>query len=114
MLSTTCAGCGGGSETFSADEAKAAFAKHGFELSENTNPDRAGEFLTEGGPYYVLVGTEGEADELWSNDEVSRFARRDNAVVIAVLQPSAGERERALAALEALPESDSSVELGER
>jgi hypothetical protein len=105
------AGCGGSSQIYSADEVVAAFARSGLTLSENSLPERDGEFITEnGGPFYVFVGSESEADVRWSNDEVERLARRANVVVLVLADASSRDRKRAVAALESLPESESPVE----
>ena len=108
------AGCGGSSQIYSADEVVAAFARSGLTLSENSLPERDGEFITEnGGPFYVFVGSESEADVRWSNDEVERLARRANVVVLVLADASSRDRKRAVAALESLPESESPVEFAQ-
>jgi len=55
------------------------------------------------------VGPESEADARWSNDEVERLARRANVVVLVFAEASPHDRERAVAALDSLPESESPV-----
>ena len=89
-----------------------AFEENGIELTENANPDRAGEFISIYPTLFVLVRTQSDADGLWSNEELNPVARRGN-VVVAHVTPGIATRDkkRVVAALEALPESDFEVEL---
>jgi hypothetical protein len=113
VLGLLVAGCMGESQTYGEEEVIAAFEQNGMTLSENTRPERSGEFLSTDPPLYVRVGTASEADDLWSSPgDLNLFARRANVVVVIVGDDlAAPDQERVVTTLEALPESDAEVEL---
>jgi hypothetical protein len=131
-------GCGGSSQTYSVEEAKAAFARHGYVLSveeaEAMLARRGYALETEGLPiaaslerdgqailapsddsgFFVVVTTDAEADEVWPDyerlqDDDSFDVRRANIGLFTDDGVSPSGRQRILAAFEALPDRDAPV-----
>jgi hypothetical protein len=114
--------CGGSSQTYSVEETKAAFARHGYVLvtphsfgsgSLGREPE-AVLAPRNGSSFIVVVTTDSEADEAWPDferlqDDDSFDARRANVGVFSDDGPSTRDRRRVLAALNALPDRGSPV-----
>jgi hypothetical protein len=121
------ASCGGDSQTYSLEETKAAFARHGYVL---VHPGPAqfpnvpegvvipeSYLVPKAGPrFMVIVGSDAEADAAWRDydrlqDADSFDACRANIVVVSDDGPPARERRRVLAALATLPDRGLPVEI---
>jgi hypothetical protein len=114
-------GCGGSSQTYSVEEASAAFARHGYVLVTpqfaEDSPAREGEAILapqDDAGFVVVVTTDSEADSVWPDfermqDDDSFDARRANVAVFSDDGPSAGDRAKVLAALNGLPDRGSPV-----
>jgi len=113
--------CSGDSQTYSVEETKEAFDRHGYVLVTPSVPQVSN--LPEGvlAPkdhqvFFVFVGTDAEADEAWPDyerlqDENSFDVRRTNVVIIADDGPPSADREKVLAALASLPDRGSPVDI---
>ena len=122
VLLTSC----GASDTYNAEEARAAFETQGWVLVEPPpdpsgsalNPLESGKptFLTprEGAPFFVFVGTATDADDVWAGYEPDHGprafdARRANVIVLSDQRLDASQRRQIRAALAALPDRGSPV-----
>jgi hypothetical protein len=115
-------GCGGSSQTYSIEEAKAAFGRHGYVLETAQWPttgslERDGQAILaprDDPGFFVVVTTDSEADEAWPDyerleDDDSFVVRRANVALFADDGVSPSDRKRVLAALEALSDRDAPV-----
>lgn len=119
--------CGGASQTYSSEETKTAFAREGLVL---VVPDEARfRYVPEGvalpssllvpesdESFLVFVARDSDAEAAWPDyerqqDDDSFDARRANVVVVSDDGPPAPTRKRILAALAALPDRGSPVEI---
>lgn len=114
-------------QTYSVEEAKAAFALHGYVLvdpgsSQFPNVPEGvvipeGYLVPRSGPsFIVVVASNSEADEAWPDyerlqDDDSFDVRRANVVVISDRAPPSRDQKRVLAALAALPDRGVPVEV---
>jgi hypothetical protein len=122
VLLTSC----GASDTYDAEEARAAFETQGWVLVEPP-PDPAGSALNplesgkptflaprDGAPFFVFVGTATDADDVWAGYEPDHGprtfdARRANVLVLSDHSLDASQRRQIRAALAALPDRGSPV-----
>jgi hypothetical protein len=114
------AACGGGSDTYTVDEVRAAFAEQGYELGDPP-PDPSGSALNvwesedvivltpqDGTPFFVFVGDAGAAQDLWlqyDSDVGPEWLdeRRGNVVVFSDSDLDASQEARVRSALAMLP-----------
>ncbi len=114
------AGCGGGSGSYSAEQAQSAFAEQGYVLVEPP-PDPAGiapnpwqtdapmAFVPRRGPaFFVFVGEVADPEEVWAHFDPDHGSttvdeRQGNVAVMSDTALSATHRERIRAALASLP-----------
>ena len=115
-------GCGDPARTYSIDEAKQAFADHGFVLVGQRPPGESvpieGLYFSRGteGEFLLVVPTDAEADDGWRDydrmqDGDTFDARRANVVVISDSGLTAPGRRRVMAALRSLPDRGSDVDI---
>jgi hypothetical protein len=120
-------GCGGDSRTYSVEEAKAVFAEEGFllevpaEFADRIPAGEEGSILAPRGDlrFIVVVTTDDEAEEVWPDYERLQHAnsfdvRRANVGVFSDDGLPDDDRERVVAALEALPDRGLPVEVAGR
>lgn len=121
VLAVFATSCGGGDDSYTADEVRAAFETQGFELVEPP-PDPAGFVLNpwDTGQHVVLAPSDGTAFKVYVGEasaaeatqgEADFEVSRANVLVLSDGELEAADRERIRAVLEGLPDRGSPVML---
>lgn len=119
LLAALAASCGGGDDSYTADEVRAAFETEGYELVEPP-PDPSGFALNpwDTGEHVVLAPSDGTAFKVYVGEaraeeatqaEADFEVARANVLVLADGELDAADRERVRAVLEGLPDRGSAV-----